>query len=241
MLIFNFHHVESRFRHASRKNISITPIGLSRFIRTLRLVGLNIISMSEALQTSNPTLNSDRCVVLTFDDGYVNNLEQALPVLEKERCPATVFVLPGRFSGTNVWDQGDLPEDERDQLMSFEQMKTLAASPYITLGSHGMLHRRFPELSDAELHYELLESHRILSEQFPEAYLPVMAYPWGDYDERIVDMMAETPYLYGLTVETRPWQASDHRFKVPRYSAYDRDANPAVLLAKLFRHNLLFA
>jgi peptidoglycan/xylan/chitin deacetylase (PgdA/CDA1 family) len=241
MLIFNFHHVEAHFRHASRKMISITPQGLSRFIRTLRLAGMNIISLREAMETTDPTLNSNRCVVLTFDDGYVNNLEQALPVLEKERCPATIFVLPGRFSGTNVWDQSEFPEAERDQLMSLEQMQTLAASPYITLGSHGMLHSHFPELTDEELRDELLESHRILSENFPDDYLPVMAYPWGDYDQRVVDMMAQTPYQYGLTVEPRAWQRGDHRFKVPRYSAYDRDANPAILLAKLLRHKLLFA
>ena len=241
MLIFNFHHVEAHFRHPSRQIISITPKGLSRFIRTIRLLGFNIISLREALSTSSPTANSDRCVVLTFDDGYVNNLEEALPVLEQERCPATVFVLPGRFSGTNVWDQGDLPEPERDQLMSIEQMQTLTDSPYITLGSHGMLHRHFPALNDEELRFELHESHRILSDMFPNAYLPVMAYPWGDYDKRVVDMMAETPYAYGMTVETRPWKASDHRFTVPRFSAFDRDGNPAILLAKLLRHKLLFA
>jgi len=241
MLIFNFHHVEAKFRHSDRKNISMTPEGLRQFIRTLRLTGMNIISLKEALYTSDPTLNSSRCVVITFDDGYVNNFEQALPVLEQERCHATVFVLPGRFSGTNEWDQGHLPEEERDQLMSLEQMKQLAASPYITLGSHGMLHRHFPELTDDELRYELLESHRILSEEFPDAFIPVLAYPWGDHDDRVVKLMEETPYRYAVTVEPRPWETGEQRFRVPRYSAYDRDGNPAVLLAKLLRHNVLFA
>jgi peptidoglycan/xylan/chitin deacetylase (PgdA/CDA1 family) len=96
-------------------------------------------------------------------------------------------------------------------------------------------------LTDAELRYELHESHRILSEQFGDNYLPVMAYPWGDYDQRVVDMMAETPYRYGMTVEPKPWETGDPQFEVPRYSAYDRDANPAVLLAKLWKHKLLFA
>jgi peptidoglycan/xylan/chitin deacetylase (PgdA/CDA1 family) len=241
MLVFNFHHVESKFRHPDRKNISITPDGLRQFIRTIRLTGMNIVSLKSALETGDPTLNSSRCVVITFDDGYVNNLEEALPVLEEERCPATVFVLPGRFGGTNEWDQARLPEVERDQLMSLEQLKQLAASPYITLGSHGMLHRRFLELSDDGLRYEMLEAHRILSEEFPDTYLPVLAYPWGEYDDRIVAMMAETPYRYAFTVEPRPWETGDHPFRVPRYSAYDRDGNPAILLAKLLRHKLLFA
>jgi peptidoglycan/xylan/chitin deacetylase (PgdA/CDA1 family) len=241
MLIFNFHHVEAKFRHPERKNISITPEGLRQFIRTIRLAGMNIVSLKSALETVDPTRNSKRCVVITFDDGYLNNLEEALPVLEEERCPATVFVLPGRFGGTNEWDQAQLYEAERDQLLSLEQMKQLAASPYITLGSHGMLHRRFPELSEDGLRYEMLESHRILSEEFPDDYLPVLAYPWGDHDDRVVAMMTDTPYRYAFTVETRPWESTDHRFRVPRYSAFDRDGNPVILLAKLLRHKLLFA
>jgi len=241
MLIFNFHHVETNFRHPERKIISITPEGLRQFIRTIRLTGMNIISLREALATVDPVRNSQRCVILTFDDGYVNNYEEALPILEQERCPATVFVLPGRFSGTNEWDQGHLPPAERDQLMSLEQMKAFAASPYITLGSHGMMHRHFPELTDTELMTELLDSHHILSREFPDAYLPVLAYPWGDHDDRVVQLVEQTPYQYAVTVEPRPWQANDHHLRVPRYSAYDRDGNPAILLAKLFRHNLLFA
>ena len=50
MLIFNFHHVEKEIRHPERKHITISPQGLSRFIRTLRLMGLRIVSMQEVLE-----------------------------------------------------------------------------------------------------------------------------------------------------------------------------------------------
>jgi peptidoglycan/xylan/chitin deacetylase (PgdA/CDA1 family) len=242
MLIFNFHHVENNILHPERKHITISPQGLSRFIRTLRLMGMSVVSLRDVLESSNPTgPQSNRQVLLTFDDGYVNNLTEALPVLEQEQCPATIFVLPGRFSGTNEWDQGHLPEQERDALMSLEQMKTLAASPYITLGSHGMLHRHMTTLSDEENRFEIHESHRILSEQFPEAYLPVFAYPWGECNDQVVELMQGSPYKYAFTVETAQWKPDIHPFRVPRYSAYYRDGNPAVFLAKLLRHKLLFA
>lgn len=241
MLIFNFHHVEKNIRHPERKHITISPQGLSRFIRTLRLTGMHIVSLREVMERENPTANSAKEVLLTFDDGYVNNLTEALPVLEAEQCPATIFVLPGRFAGTNEWDQGDLPEAERDPLMSVEQMTQLAQSPYITLGSHGMRHRDMTTLNDVELHYEIHESHRILSETFPNAYLPVFAYPWGTYSEPVVEFMKTSPYRYAFTVETAQWQDDAHPHLIPRYSAYYRDGNPIIFLAKLCRHKLLFA
>ncbi len=241
MLIFNFHHVEKEIRHPDRKHITITPEGLRRFIRTLRAVGLEIVSMRDILQQADPAANSARQVLLTFDDGYVNNLEQAVPVLEAERCPATIFVLPGRFAGTNAWDQGNLPEAQRDQLMSLEQMQQLGrASAYVTFGSHGLLHQNLTTLDDAELHREIHDSHRILSETLGTAYLPVFAYPWGSHDDRVVAAMENSPYQYAFTVETAQWQSGAHRFRVPRYSAYYRDGNPIIFLAKLARHKVLF-
>lgn len=241
MLIFNFHHIEDDILHPSRKHITMTSKGLSRFIRTLRLLGFEIVSLRDVIE--NPEqLNhpkSKKQVALTFDDGYVNNYRYAVPVLEAEQCPATIFVLPGRFQGTNEWDQGDLPAAQRDQLMTLEQMQELAKSPFVTFGSHGMTHRDFSTLDFSTLQYELEESHLLLSQALGDSYLPVLAYPWGNYSQFVLDAMPQSPYQYAFTVETKAWTSQDSRFEVPRYSAFYRDGNPLVLLAKLCRHGLL--
>lgn len=239
MLIFNFHHVEKQVNHVDRKHITISPQGLSRFIRTLRLLGMKTVSMRDVLATGGPADDSSRHVLLTFDDGYVNNLTEALPVLEAERCPATVFVLPGRFGGTNEWDQAHLPEAQRDPLMTLEQMKALTDSAWVTLGSHGMVHRKVSALSDDEIRYELQESYRILQSELGDRFLPVFAYPWGDYSEHAIALLEESPYRFAFTVENGQWRGGLDRFKIPRYSAFYRDGNPAVLLAKLCRHMLM--
>lgn len=238
MLVFNFHHVEAKARHAERRHITITPAGLKWFIRILRATGHRIVSLRDVLADER-AVEKPRQVVLTFDDGYVNNLTEALPVLLAEKCPATVFVLPGRFSGTNEWDQGQLPEHQRDRLMSRAQMADLVRNPYLTLGSHGLLHKNLTALNDVELHEELRESHRLLLEAFGDAYLPVFAYPWGTVDRRVAQWMEATPYRLGFTVETARWHADCPRFLIPRYSVYYRDGNPLILLAKLARHGLL--
>jgi peptidoglycan/xylan/chitin deacetylase (PgdA/CDA1 family) len=241
MLIFNLHHVEQTIRQSSRKHLTITPGGLRTFIRTLRLVGMEIVSMRDVLAMADPTADSSRKVLLTFDDGYENNYLEAASVLEEEQCPAIIFVLPGRFSGTNEWDQSDLPLEEQDRLMSLAQMKALATSEYITFGSHGMFHRRLPTLTVEELDFEIHESYNILARELGPVFLPVMAYPWGAYSPQVIRRMAQSPYQYGFTVQTGQWQADAPRFEVPRYSVYYRDGNPMICLAKLCRHGLMFA
>jgi peptidoglycan/xylan/chitin deacetylase (PgdA/CDA1 family) len=240
MLIFNLHHVEDRIRHPSRKHITISPKGFRRFIRTLRLVGFEIVSLRDVLAEPSLLRSRKRLAILTFDDGYVNNYEIAAPILEEERCPATIFALPGRFGGTNEWDQGDFPEEQRDPLMTLGQMQALAKSPFITFGSHGMLHRNFARLEADDLQYELNESYRILSERLGNAFLPVLAYPWGTYSNAVLQAMEATLYRFAFTVETAPWTAETPHFEVPRYSVFFRDGNPVVLLAKLCRHKALF-
>jgi peptidoglycan/xylan/chitin deacetylase (PgdA/CDA1 family) len=240
MLIFNLHHVEPVIRHPDRQHISVTPRGLRWIIRTLRWAGLEIVSLRDVLACPDAKMLGANKVLLTLDDGYENNYLYAAPVFEAEQCPATIFALPGRFSGSNEWDQGHLPVEEQDKLMSLEQMKKLArTSKYITFGSHGMMHVHFPELDEATLRHEIDESYAILSRELGDAFLPAMAYPWGESSPAVVKAMASSPYKCAFTVEKSLWSVQTQRFEIPRHSLYFRDGNPLVLLAKLFRHNLL--
>ncbi len=240
MLIFNFHHVEPQPLHESRKHITITPKGLRNFIRTMRSIGLNPVDLREIIDKGGPEAFPERSLLITFDDGYQNFYEHALPVLEAERCPATMFVLGNQFSGTNHWDQGDLPTDERDQLMSLEQMKTVARSRYVTFGGHAMHHENLPTLSEPELDHIMAESYRILSAELGDAFLPAFAYPFGYFSDKVLASIRKSPYEYAFTTEKGKWTQETDPHQIPRYSAYFRDGNPFILVAKLARNSLLF-
>lgn len=236
MLIFNFHHVEPEPAHEDRRHITISPLGLSRCIRILRMFGLEIVSIRDVLRNGP---GDDRQVLLTFDDGYVNNLQHALPVLEAEQCPATVFVLPGRFGGTNDWDQGRLPRERRDRLMTAEEMRAMAESGYVTFGSHGLSHCLFASMHPEHLRHEIIDSHHVLSKTLGSAYVPVLAYPWGNFSQEVLEMMADSPYHYAFTTEKGSWTAQSGPHSVPRYSAYWRDGHPLVFFLKLLRNGVV--
>ncbi len=238
MHIFNFHHVEPKPAQKSRANITISPSGLRQIIHVLRSLGFRIVSLSDVLQEGVDAF-PPRTAVFTFDDGYENFYRHGLPVLREEQCPATVFVLAQRFAGTNVWDQAHLPADERDKLMSEEQLHDMGQGGLIHIGSHGLLHRKLATVATADLIDELEQSYDILSETFRESFLPVFAYPWGDHSEAVLAQMDQSRYQFALTTQTGPWEPDSPRYKVLRYSIYDRDRYLPIFIAKLWRHGIL--
>jgi peptidoglycan/xylan/chitin deacetylase (PgdA/CDA1 family) len=97
-----------------------------------------------------------RAVVVTFDDGYVDNYENALPVLEEAQVPATVFVTTGNL-GTDRefwWDTLErvllqpqyLPEYLQLEIDGFRQ-EWHVKTPEQRLQAHQSIHRRMRALS----------------------------------------------------------------------------------------------
>jgi peptidoglycan/xylan/chitin deacetylase (PgdA/CDA1 family) len=73
--------------------LEITPEFLDATVEALKAQGLAIISMDEAVEAlKNPTIQKGRFAVLSLDDGYKDNRDHALPVLEAHDAPAIVYV-----------------------------------------------------------------------------------------------------------------------------------------------------
>ena len=110
-------------------------------------------------------------VLISFDDGYVNNLELAYPLLQKYNFRATIF-LPTAFIGkTSSWDSNDSP------ILSLEQLKSFDIN-LIEFALHSHNHCNFKHLNLEEMQHEILENMQFLNENnLP--FSPVFAYPYG--------------------------------------------------------------
>lgn len=122
---------------------------------------------------------------ITFDDGFQDNLTVALPLLEKYNLPMTLFAVAG-FIGTEGY-------------LSKAELKTLAEHPLVTIGSHGLYHRHFSQLTKDEAVFELTESKKIL-EQITEKEVDLLAYPYGDCNPLTEHLSAECGYRAAWSV-----------------------------------------
>lgn len=64
----------------------------------------NPLPLSQALTLLEKRQLPANSVCVTFDDGYLNNLEVAMPILKKHAVPATVFVASAFSDGNNMWN-----------------------------------------------------------------------------------------------------------------------------------------
>lgn len=199
----------------------------ARQLLLLRLLGFRGIHFDElvgALRESRPPQR--RAVVITIDDGYLDNLEVALPLLRRHRFPATVFLVTGRMGGVNDWtEDGALSERA---ILSWEQARQLAAGG-VHLGAHTRTHPSLPGESDESLVAEVVGSRSDL-EQGIGGPVTTFAYPFGDLDERAVKAVADAGFDAACTVESRLAGLAEDPLRVPRIEVRRSDSIGRFLL-----------
>lgn len=93
LAIFLFHGVISKNLKSIRNynNKHITKKRFSNIIGSLVRTG-NPVSMAEVIEYCNGKVLPERSFAITFDDGFKNNLDNGLPILEKYNVPATIYI-----------------------------------------------------------------------------------------------------------------------------------------------------
>ncbi|MEV7342970.1 polysaccharide deacetylase family protein [Streptomyces sp. NPDC093544] len=208
--------------------ITVSPDRLDQQLTWLRRRGLRGVSMSDLLAARARGKGRD-LVGLTFDDGYADFVENALPLLQRHDCGATLFVLPGRLSGDNGWD----PLGPRKPLLSKQGIRLAAASVGIEIGSHGLTHVDLTQADDALVYTEVTESRAVLSELIG-AHVEGFCYPYGTIDQRVVDAVRNAGYTYACAIDPGPLTGPH---ALPRVHIGENDTAVRLLL-KLKLHRL---
>ncbi|MFD7699459.1 polysaccharide deacetylase family protein [Streptomyces caelestis] len=177
--------------------ITVTPGRLERQLAWLRRRGLRGVSVAELLAARARGEGRD-LVGLTFDDGYTDFLTGALPLLQRFRCGATLFVLPGRLGGDNAWD----PLGPRKPLLTADGIRR-AADGGVEIGSHGLTHVDLTRADDAVLTAEVAES-RARIEELTGAPAAGFCYPYGTVDARAVEAVRKAGYTYACAIDPGP-------------------------------------
>jgi peptidoglycan/xylan/chitin deacetylase (PgdA/CDA1 family) len=131
-------------------------------------------------------------VVITFDDGYVDNYDNALPILKKYSIPATFFLVTGFIDGSV-----DLIGRPEWRGMTWPQVREISRHDLFDIGGHTHSHALLASLSTEKAIAEVLRSREILEKNL-EMPVDLFAYPNGqgkDISPEIKDYIAQAGFL----------------------------------------------
>ena len=161
----------------SRSVLSTSPGIFAEQMKVLRDAGVRVVSLSDV--ADRKCSNRENEVVLTFDDGFRNVYQHALPVLQSYGFPATVFLVTDYCEKTNSWP-GQTVTIEGESLLAWREIQEMSRAG-ISFGSHTRTHPDLRKLSIEEAEEELVGSKKAIADS---TGLPVdtFAYPYGAYD-----------------------------------------------------------
>jgi peptidoglycan/xylan/chitin deacetylase (PgdA/CDA1 family) len=120
----------------------------------------------------------DKQVILTFDDGEMNNFIHALPVLQRFQFKAYFFIIIDRIGQPGY--------------MGWDELRQLRAAG-MEIGSHGLTHRILTELTDLEVKRELDESLKCLVSRLDDG-VDTLSIPRGFYHDWTIELARELGY-----------------------------------------------
>lgn len=147
-----------------------------KYLKLLADEGWSFISMDELVSAfGSEPLQSSKCALITFDDGYRSTLTNALPCLQEFGAPGAVFVPTDFIGGFNDFDRDVEPQEP---MCTWEDLQTLSAAG-VSVEAHSVSHRTLSGLEEDELNYELSHSRQLI-EQRLQRRVRTFAYPYGD-------------------------------------------------------------
>lgn len=162
----------------------VAPDLLREHLRLLRRRGYRFTTAEGVLEEGPPGHGT---AVLTFDDGWRDNLTHALPILQEFEVPATFYVCPG------WWGQQHPDVDGPHGALLTEDEALALVDAGMELGSHTLTHPDLRRLDDGELRRQLRDSKAAV-EQLTGRPCRTFAYPSGLFDDRVEQAVDEAGY-----------------------------------------------
>ena len=168
-----------------------------------------------------------KVVAVTFDDAYRSVLDLGRPILDRLGLVASVYA-PTDFiglSGPMAWPGIDrwLSTAHRDELqpMSWDELRELADGGW-EIGSHTRSHPHLTALDDSAL-AEQLSGSKAACEDAMGRPCTTLAYPYGDYDDRVAEAAGAAGYSAAATLPSRFGRPTPLRW--PRVGVYHADTD----------------
>jgi peptidoglycan/xylan/chitin deacetylase (PgdA/CDA1 family) len=221
-----YHHINPHSGDA----VTVTPEVFAAQMGFLARSGFTTLSLDDLMGALYGDQEiGDKVVVLTFDDGWLDNYRFAIPVLKQLDFHASFFVITGRVDAASHGHVDlffDVPLHEAAKaciqsgeaarvVLDWDLIRSIEEDGPFRFYSHTVSHRRCAELSSAELMAELVESKLRIESELGRP-CPYLCWPYGSYNDDTIRAAQETGYTGLFTTDAGFCDATADPFRIKR-------------------------
>jgi peptidoglycan/xylan/chitin deacetylase (PgdA/CDA1 family) len=204
--------------------LTVTAELFERQLAELRHRGLRSGGMADLAAVAEGRI-AEPTVFLTFDDGFHDNCETALPLLREHGFGAFVFVLPPLLDDGGPLQWPEVAEDQRRhpatmRSVTWPMLEEMREGGF-EVGSHTLSHSRLPELRGEALREELWQSRMRIKDRLGSC--ATLAYPFGEWSPEVAAAARECGYRFAFSLPTKTGQRSATPHSIPRINVDYRD------------------
>ncbi len=182
--VLMYHNINDNY-NPQNSNIEISNVAFKEHMQAIKDNGYTAITFSQLIAfVENGEALPQKPILITFDDGYLNNYTNAFPLLKEMDMNATIFVVTGRMGM-----QGGVTYPH----FTWEQAKEMENSGIIDIQSHTVYHNDLTAISDENLVFELRKS-RFMIYKYLGKKSDILAYPYGNFNDKIKQAAQKAGY-----------------------------------------------
>lgn len=201
-----------------RDELAVSPSRFGEQMDYLAAEGYRVVDVAEVGRLLESGSAPADVVGLSFDDGYLDVAENAVPVLARHGFRATVFVVTDAVDGkeTFTW------YDRTPPLLSWDDIGSLDGTSPLRFEAHTVSHPNLLALDDAAAQREIVECKNVLEQRLGRS-VDAFSYPAGLFGAREIGLVREAGYRVAVSCEPGVNDPAVDRFALRRRQIDPRD------------------
>ena len=216
--VLMYHKIGDPPRGSQQKSLWVSTVQFEWQMKILRDKGYQSVTFYDVRENKLPS----KPVLITFDDGYLNQKMNAAPILERYGMKGIFYAVANAIGRDNFWH--DPAKEARQPMMTAEDLKELRRLGH-EIGSHAMTHSRMDALPFETARQELVESKKRLGELLGVEVVS-FAFPYGKGEDapELVEAARQAGYGWILGIHSGIWDTKDGARPLPRIFVRGDDA-----------------
>jgi len=208
---------------------NVDPSLFENHLRLLKDKKYNVISLNELIvNIKDEKKIKPKTIVITLDDGFKNNFDYALPLLNRHHFSATFFIITGHIGESKPYKHLLMDETAIEYCKMYPESRLPMSEMEIRelsdqgmeIGSHSVTHRSLGNININEAQLEIVESKSCL-EKITTKKIDLFTYPfgsrtYGDFNEETKNLLIQAGYKAACTTDIGKVTLDTDIYQLPR-------------------------